>query len=171
MRDDSRNWTPALTGDHVMTLGTVTIRTLPLPRLTLVSGPQVRQQSTLPLIGWPDPAGTGAHALCLRRDRILEIGSLPRAEGWDAGNGLAVSDMTDGYRGFAVEGAGAFDLLQHGAELSLSIPSASVARLIFGLPALLYRRGEDRFALLFTRAQADAGWLSLRLALESTARA
>lgn len=165
MRNDSHKWDrPFLPGALLVGDG-VEISSLPFERLYLVSGMRVREQTSLPIVGWPDPAPAGAYAISLRRDRVLEVDGGPRIDGWEEADGLAISNVTDGYHAFLVEGTQALEFLKKGAELSLAEPSLSAARPMFGLPAILYRLADARYVLMFTRAHADAAWLALNSCL------
>lgn len=166
MRDDSHKWDLPFSDDQQLSGDDVNISTLAFERLCLVSGTRVRSQTPLPLVGWPEPVGLASYAISLRRDRVLEVNGPLREDGWDDAQGLAVSTVTDAYHAFLIEGPKAFDLLKSGAELSLAEPSLSAARVMFGLPAILFRLGEHRFVLIFTRAFADAGWLALKSHLQ-----
>lgn len=169
MRNDSHKWDKPFSRSAVLSGEGIAISSLSFGRLNLVSGPQVRQQTDLPLVGWPAPAPAGPYAISLRRDRVMEVDGPLRPEGWDDAQTLAVSSVTDGYQGFLIEGPGALAFLKKGAELSLAIASLSAARLMFGLPSMLYRLGDERYALIFTRAHADAAWLSLTSCLDQPA--
>ena len=166
MRDDSQKWDAPFSSDEVLQVPGLSIATLRLDRLTSVNGTRALAGSDLPIIGWPDIAPGGAYAVALRRDRILEVNGPPRPDGWDAAQQLGFSDMTDGYHAFSVTGSAAMEFLRAGAELSLDLPSNSAARLLFGLPAILYRTGEDAFALIVTRPQAVAAWHAFGLVLD-----
>lgn len=161
MRNDAQKWdAPPAETAQLSAVG-AQISRLHYQRITLMSGTQVRSNSPLPLVGWPDIAPDGPFAITLRRDRILEINGTKRSPGWDSASERAISDMTDGYACFQLDGPGALELLRQGAELSLDQPSNSAARMVFGLPAILIRTSEQRYALLFTRAHATAGWTAL----------
>ncbi|WP_163026005.1 hypothetical protein [Chachezhania antarctica] len=173
MRDDTHKWDAPFPASSVLT-GEVDgkacrVSSANMHRLTLISGSGVQTSSELPLIGWPEIAPDGPFALSLRRDRILEVNGPARTDGWDELKSLAISDMTDGYHAFSVDGPGALGLLHRGADVFAETPSASVARLIFGLPALVYRTGETAFSLVFTRAQAVAAYSALSTALRHCA--
>lgn len=169
MRDDTLKWTapfhPATTLSGDVDGKACRIAQASFNRLTLISGVGLRGASELPLIGWPEIAPDAPFALSLRRDRILVVNGPSQPDGWDEVNGVAVSDMTDGYHGFSVEGPGAIGLLHRGADLFLDAPSASVARLLFGLPSFVYRTRETEFCLVFTRAHAVAAHSALSSAL------
>ncbi|MFV0243632.1 MAG: hypothetical protein ACK5IB_01235 [Qingshengfaniella sp.] len=162
MRNDTARWdAPPSPDTSIVVPGLRIYRDSP-SRLTLISGVRVRLDSDLPLVGWPDEAPDAAHALVLRRDRILEVDGPARCDSWDEEKSVARSDMTDGYGRVILEGPAAMNLLRQGAEISLDIPSPAVTRLVFGLPAMLHRMSSDRFALFFTRAQLAAGWTALQ---------
>lgn len=170
MRDGSGRWSAPFDSSETLSAGGVAISTFRPGRLCLVSGVDALRQTGLPLVGWPAPAPSGGYALVLRRDRVLEVDGPPREDGWDGAAGLAVSNVTDGYHAFLIEGQGAFELLKTGAELSLDRPSASAARPLWGLPAILYRLGaETRFAALVPGPHAAAAWLTFRSVLPAAA--
>jgi len=171
MRDDSQKWDAPFSSDDLLQAPGLSIATLPLDRLTSVNGTRALAGSDLPVIGWPDIAPGGGYAVALRRDRILEVNGPARPDGWDSAQGIGFSDVTDGYHAFSVTGAAAMEFLRAGAELSLELPSKSAARLVFGLPAILYRIGGDAFALIVTRPQAAAAWHAFGLVLENAPRA
>lgn len=162
MRDDSHKWNAPFSRDQRLSGDGIEVSTLGFERLCLISGAQVRARTPLQLVGWPQPAAGTSYAISLRRDRILEVNGPARDDGWDDAEGLAISTVTDAYHAFLIEGPEAIELLKRGAELSLAQPSQSAARVIFNLPAILYRLAEERFVLIFTRAYADAGWLALK---------
>lgn len=168
MRDDSHKWTPPFVAGARLQSHDVTIAPHRFERLTLVSGTAVRTGAELPIIGWPDMAPAGSYAVSLRRDRILEVNGPARADGWDDTAALAISDMTDGYQAFTISGGAAMDFLSRGAPVSIDHPSRSAARLIFGLPGILYRDTQDSFILMVGRAQAAALWHAFRLEFEAS---
>lgn len=161
MRDDSHKWNAPFLHDQRLRGDGIEISTMNVERLCLISGAQTRSRIQLQLVGWPQPAAGHSYAVSLRRDRILEVNGTAREDGWDDVEGLAISTVTDAYHVFLIEGPKAMELLQRGGELSLAETSASAARAMFNLPAILYRLAEDRFVLIFARAFADAGWLAL----------
>ena len=73
MRDDSHKWTPPAGVPDPLDLGGATLRAALLPRQTLFSGTAVRQNSPLPVIGWPDVATGEAYRITLRRDRVVGV--------------------------------------------------------------------------------------------------
>ena len=157
MRDDSRKWTSPESVPAPLDLGGATLRVAILQRQTLISGISVRVNSPLPLIGWPDVAKGEAYRITLRRDRIVEVGGTARPEGWNAERAEAASDITDGWGVLDLEGPRALDILKRGTEISLSEPSASVVRKLWGLDVWLYRfETEDRFRLHIARAMEEA---------------
>lgn len=162
MRDDSHKWDAPFSHEQRLSADGLEISTLGFERLCLISGAQARSRTPLQPVGWPQPAAGTSYAISLRRDRILEVNGPVREDGWHDAEGLAVSTVTDAYHAFLIEGPRAIELLKRGAELSLAQPSQSAARVMFNLPAILYRLAEDRFVLIFTRAYADAGWLALK---------
>lgn len=157
MRDDSQRWAPAeMPSDPITGVG-VQINVLPWARHVLMSGANVLQHCKMPLASWPDVIDGETYGLTLRRDRVIIVNGPLVADGWDADTGQAVSDMSDGYRVIEITGERAFDLLKRGTELDLNAPSRSVARMLFGIEALIYRHGNpDRFRLHVGVARFDA---------------
>jgi len=119
---------------------------------TLISGPAVLQGTEG---GWPGVVTGQTYRLALRRDRVLEVGGDACTPGWDRTQDAAFSDATGLYAVFDLEGPAAFDLLTRGTEVSLGVPSRSVARQLFGWDVLLYRRGAERFRLHIGPAHAE----------------
>ena len=157
MRDDAHRWTPPPGLAEQTDLGGATLGVAILPRQTLISGTNVRQNSPLPLVGWPDIATGDTYRITLRRDRVVEVGGNARHEGWNAETGEATSDITDGWSVFDLSGPRAIDILKRGTEVSLNEPSASVARKLWGFDVWLYRyEAEDRFRLHIARALDEA---------------
>ncbi len=168
MRDDSHKWAPPFDAGARLQSHDVTIATHRFERLTLVSGTAVLTAAELPIVGWPDIAPGGSYAVSLRRDRILEVNGPARADGWDGTMALAISDMTDGYHAFTISGSAAMVFLSRGAPLSIDHSSRSTARLIFGLPGILYRDTQSSFILMVGRAQAAALWHAFKLEFEAS---
>lgn len=143
MRDDSHKWDIPNTDEVVFSGPQINIQQIQPARQQLVSGVNVLQDTTLPLVGWPGNVSNDAYALVLRRDRILEINGTEKADGWHAADQCAVSDMTHGYAVITIDGQGALELLKRGSFIDPAKQSRSVARSLFGLPAMLYRRAES----------------------------
>jgi hypothetical protein len=157
MRDDSLRWDPPSDDPLVYKNNVVTITQQQPKRQIVLSGANVMRHIDLPMVGWPGNVGSHAYALVLRRDRVLEINGSTRQEGWDETIQCAVSDMTDGYAMFTLEGQGVLELLKHGSFIDLENESRSVARLLFGIPAMLYRLGSpEHFAIHLERAHAQS---------------
>ena len=162
MRDDRQRWAPPRDRTAHVTAPGLTITPVTVERLTLLSGPMARQQTSLPLVEWPGLALKDSYALSLRRDRVLEVNGPAHQDGWDGARGLAVSTVTDGYAQVEISGANALSLLNRGADLDLGTPSRSVARLLFGLAVFLYRHGEeDTYRVHVSAGHADALWHAL----------
>ena len=150
MRDDSHRWDASISADMSADMSIVkdglSIAAVALNRQTLISGPAVLTQVEDQVVEWPGVAASAAYTLCLRRDRVLVVNGPDVADGWDVEEQLAISDVSDAY-------------------LSLTVPSRSVARMLFGLGVLLYRVGaKNRFRIHVASAQADALWKSLQTA-------
>ena len=162
MRDDRHRWAPPRDRTAQVTAPGLTITPARVDRLTLLSGPTVRQQTKLPLVEWPGVAPKDSYALSLRRDRVLEVNGPEHLDGWDGARGQAVSNVTDGYAQVEITGANALSLLNRGADIDLSTPSRSVARLFFGFAVFLYRRAqEDTYRIHVSSAHEDAMWCAL----------
>lgn len=157
MRDDRLKWT-APRGEVRFDLGGgTTLTQVKGLQLTLRSGTNVLNTTDLPQVGWPDIAPDGEHVLVMRRDRLLCVGGDTTAEGWDDTTQQAVSNMSDGYAVFDLSGDLAFQILQAGTEISLTLPSRSVVRQTFGLGLLIHRiKDEDTYRLYALRYNADA---------------
>ncbi len=138
MRDDRARWPAPVTDDKPLDLGGALLQPVLGLTQTLISGADVRTQTGLTLLAWPNHPTTESYAISLRRDRILCIGNTPFDEGWHPDKALAVSDMTDGYTVFDLVGDGALDLLNRGGGVSKTETSASVVRMLFGLDVFLY---------------------------------
>ena len=98
MRDDRQKWAPSQS-DSPATVETdlVRISGVSSDRLTLISGPVQQALAKCGMqiaAGWPDPVSSDSYALRLRRDRILVVNGPALEDGWDADNGVAISDMT-----------------------------------------------------------------------------
>ena len=157
MRDDRQRWTAPGALATSMDLDGATLERVAPPRQSLVSGPGIRTASTLPLIGWPDIAPQPPYRITLRRDRVVEVGGPPGAEGWNSDRNEAFSDITAAYTILDLAGPRAFDILKRGTEISHDIPSASVVRKLFGLDVWLYRAdAEDRYRLHIVHALGEA---------------
>lgn len=157
MRDDRTKWPPAGTSAGMLQLNGCRLSPVHPKRQTLVSGAGLSSRFDGPFLGWPDIADTDTYVLSLRRDRILIVNGPAQQDGWDSARNLAISDFTDGYAVFDLQGPAAFAVLRRGTEITLETPSRSVARLLFGLGVLVYRFGqEDGFRLHVARAHRDA---------------
>lgn len=161
MRDDSHKWDVPPDYSAAIIRQGVAVTALAPPRQTLISGAAVLERHR-DALGWPDIAQGDSYALCLRRDRVLLVGGPAMEDGWDGAQGLAVSDVSDGYAMFQIAGPAALALCRRGAELSLATPSRSVARAVFGFECLLYRWGDDATCRVHvSRAHAQALWQTL----------
>ncbi len=151
MRNDTARWPdPRGLPERIEAEG-LAIAPLPARPMAMISGPvdaALALYGKLHAWGWPDVIRDGAVALSLRRDRILMLGADEIREGWDGRRGLAISDVSGAWEGLELHGPRAFEVLRMGTEISLDIPSASVARLFSGVELLLWRAGEQRFRLL-----------------------
>ena len=169
MRDDRHKWNPQVAHHDPFVISDVTLREVSLSRQIMVSGPRVRDDLAH-AIGWPAIASGETYCLSLRRDRVLVVYGLQMLTGWDSTTEQAVSDVTDGFRVFDLSGARALAVLRRGAELSLHVPSASAARLVFGLNCILYRYAtDDLFRIHVARGYGEALVLNLRKAMQAAA--
>ena len=158
MRDDSRKWDVPPDYSAPLKAGGVSVTRVWPGRQLLISAPDVLAR--MPAAGWPDVVSGPAYGLCLRRDRVLEVDGPAREVGWNGNQ--AVTDVTDAYAVFRIDGPQALALCRRGAELSPAQPSRSVARRMFGLSALLYRwEAGDCFRLHVPRGHAQALWQML----------
>jgi len=159
MRDDSGKWPMALGTDRppFETSG-VRLSIVRPDRQTMLSGPIttcLKQAGLCEAMGWPEVSETkGSYALRLRRDRLLVVNGAPMTQGWY--NGVATSDVSDGYGVVEVDGRDAFAVLQRGTEISRAVPSGSVARQFSGFGVFLYACGASRFRLHVARGHLDA---------------
>lgn len=162
MRDDSQRWPPLRDARQGIDAPGLAIKEIGLERLTLLSGPRAMQQTSLPLISWPDMTKADRYALCLRRDRILEVNGPTRTDGWDNENTLAISDVTDSHTVLQLSGPNAQPLLNRGTELDIRTPSRSTARLIFGFEAILHQHSDkNTFRLHVSASHGEALWNAL----------
>lgn len=138
MRDDRHLWTAPVDWTDALEFDGARLSAVKVTRQVLVSGKGVHDDAT---IGWPDIAASGAYRISLRRDRVVEINGDARAEGWDAAQNRACSDVTNGFAVIQLTGPNAIHILKRGTEISVRQPSASVARQLFGLDVWLYRHG------------------------------
>jgi len=139
MRDDRDKWLPIGQHEYPINLPGATLSVPDISRQTLISGAQVLEQIKQPLIGWPDIADVQSYAITLRRDRVLLVNDSKEPDGWNEELNWAVSDVSDAYSVIDIHGEQALSLLMRGTELSLSAPSRSAARRMFGLDVILYR--------------------------------
>jgi len=162
MRDDRKKWDPPAQFSAGISAAQVTVRPVRIGRQTLLSGPRIATDA----LGWPDVATGEAYRLCLRRDRVLEIGGETRQVGWDAADKVAVSDMSFAYEVIEITGEKSFDLIQAGTEISRRRRSPSVARQFAGHLVLLYPWQDNAtFRLHVNAAEAAALWLFLERAV------
>lgn len=143
MRDDTERWRePRIAREHEISRERVMLRRIFPGRQTLISGPRAAAMTLAAasgVVAWPDIATGEAFSLSLRRDRLLAINGGPFTMGWNAAEGLAISDMTSGYSVFELSGQGAMGVLATGTEIALGQPSASTLRLWHGFGIILYR--------------------------------
>lgn len=162
MRDDKHRWTPQRDKSKETSAPGVTIKALKIPRLTMVSGTNVLQQTSLSLVEWPEVAQGEVYAISLRRDRLMEVNGPQRVDGWDADQALAISNVSDAFSQVEVIGPNALSVLRRGTELDLSVPSRSAIRLLFGLSVFLYRHGsESNYRVHVASGYDEALWHAL----------
>lgn len=161
MRDDRLKWTAQPAEFAPISCDGVTVSVCDVGAQHLISGPRVEAGA-----GWPDMVAGAIYNLTVRRDMVLAVGTAPRNTGWDARRQEAVSDVSDGYRVFEISGPDSMKLLCRGAEIDIDLPSASVARMMWGMSIMLYRF-EDASTF---RLHAERGYaLALHQALCSAA--
>ncbi|QBY00890.1 hypothetical protein E2K80_09255 [Rhodophyticola sp. CCM32] len=162
MRDDRHKWDFIDDATLPLTAVGVTIALAPIQRQTLVSGPRILKQFK-DASGWPDVVSQDPYALAIRRDRVLLVDhdQVPQ-DGWHDDLEQAVSDATDAYSVYDISGPNAFELLKRGGEVSLAVPSRSVARLLFGMGVFLYPyKNPQSFRIHVGRAHGQAMLQSL----------
>jgi len=163
MRNDSHKWTAPQDLRLPLIRDDLTIAPIALHRQTLLSGPieTCLQLACQPrATGWPDPASGTAYALSLRRDRILSVNGPELPDGWHP-DGIAISDMSDGYACIEISGPRALSLLNQGTELDPNTRSSSCARLFHGLPCLIYKWQTGSFRLHMEQSHSEALWETL----------
>ena len=161
MVDTDDIWGDAQLGAQISAPG-VRVSRIDVGRQTMLSGPGLAQGA----LGWPELAQGAHYRLCLRRDRVLEVGGKARETGWDRERGCAITDMSFALQVLEITGENAFDLLEDGTEISHAVASPSVARLFAGQPVLLYGwGGSNSFRLHVATPQAPALWHYLAAAL------
>ena len=163
MRNDTPKWAAPLGENRAAVVGeNARLSLCLLPRQTILSGPasQCLSLAKQPSASaWPDSASGESYAIRLRRDRILAVNGPPLADGWHAGSGVAVSDMTGGYVVFELSGPAALDILKTGTELDVSQPSGSAMRRFHRQEVFLYRwQTADTFRLHTQRGQLESLW-------------
>ena len=158
MRDDRRKWPEVNRTVWPLDVWGAVLSPAAVIRQTLVSGAPESDPPQQPAIAWPGIVRSDeSYALQLSRDKRLVVNGPPAPEGWDDTANVARSDASDAYAVFDLRGPRALDLLSSGAELSLAQPSRSAARLLYGLPVILYRCDtEDGFRLHIDSARQDA---------------
>ena len=163
MRNDNEKWDPALGQTRSKhSVAGFEMNLVRLKRQTLISGAYPNALKLVDVdsaIGWPDKASGESYALRLRRDRILMVNGPELVDGWHHGEGLAVSDMTDGYAVIEIKGDRAMEVLKRGTEIVLGEPSASVARGYGGYTTLIYAyETNDRSRLHVARGFREGLW-------------
>ena len=163
MRNDNAKWHPASGLDRpVLSAPGCEIQIVQPELQTLISGPYndaLKLAGISTATGWPERAKGECYAVRLRRDRILVVNGPELADGWHDVEGLAVSDMTDGYAILELSGANAMSVLRRGTEISLNEPSASVTRGFSGYGTLIYRFEQiDRFRVHCPRGFLEGLW-------------
>ncbi|MEM7193328.1 MAG: hypothetical protein AAF402_00165 [Pseudomonadota bacterium] len=156
MRNDTAIWSAPRNDSQLPCSSSVAISAAPALRQVLLSGPKVRAQMNLQVVEWPDIISTERYALSIRRDRIMLVNGPEMIDGWDDELNQAISDVSDAYRVFDISSESLLEFLRRGAEIDLSLPSASVSRLWFGISVLLYRINENTARVHVPSAQADA---------------
>lgn len=163
MRNDSHKWDAPQDQHLPLIHDGLTIQKITLYRQTLLSGPTntCLQLANRPnATGWPAPASGNSYALRLRRDRILSINGPDLPDGWHP-DGVAISDMTDGYTCIELSGKNALNLLNQGTELDPATPSNSCMRLFHGWPCVLYQWQTNSFRLHIERPHTEPLWKHL----------
>ena len=163
MRDDRTRWPAAQHADQrARAFNGLNLEVWEPSRAFLITGPKPFLQLFSPLT-WPEPAQpkAGRVALSLRRDRVLVLGDPGMATGVTADGRSLVSDMSGGFIFTRLEGAEALTVLQSGCALDPREPSASVLRLWHGFEAMIFREGEQAFAIGVEAPWFDGLWSRL----------
>lgn len=166
MRNDNAKWQPAQGLNSVpLSLPDLEMKPVAPTRQTLISGPYKDALALAGLeaaSGWPDIATGSPYALRLRCDRILVVDGPELADGWHEAEGLAVSDVTDGYAVIELSGPVAAGTLQRGTEISVNARSASVNRGFAGYCTMIYAfEDKGRFRIHVARAHLEGLWALL----------
>lgn len=152
--------TSAVATLRLPTLTGCTLRTLPPVRITSIA-PYPGQVEALRarLGGFPAP---GEVVTVQGIDLVWAGRDLTFAFGYDLPDGLdahcAISDQSDGWCGFALQGTGAEALLARRLPFDLrKMPSPGSARSVLDhLPVLVLRRASDRFELWVWRSMVQS---------------
>ncbi|GAW35008.1 hypothetical protein RA2_02066 [Roseovarius sp. A-2] len=169
MRDDSEKWDVPQPIDCVHKANGITLAPATLSRQVLFSGPSVLAQTEQPIASWPDIVAAHSYALSIRRDRVLQVNGPAASEGWHGDTCQAVTDASDAYAVFDISGERSLEVLKRGAELSLDVPSKSVARILFNLGVFLYRyEAETKFRIHVASGHAEALVRSLKVAIAAS---
>lgn len=123
-------------------------------------------------LGPRDTIAGGLYAVRLAPDRLLSVGASQVASGWS--DGVAATDVSDGYLLVDVTGAAAVDVMAMGAEYDFAakpaLPAESAAMLFAGLKVSVARIAGG-WRLHVERPYAAALWHWLEYATQDHARA
>jgi len=146
----------------------------------LVSGNVARfldRRAGLPCVGPRDTCDKGTYALRLAPDRLLFVSrdsalSDPPAFGW-SDDGIAITDVSDGFVLFDVTGAAAPDLMRLGADYDFEAEaagSAESASMLFAGLKTAVARFQPGWRLHVERPHAAAMWHWLQRAASEWAK-
>ncbi len=187
MRDDRNKWPSPVLNDATRGDATrgeptsaetetvsglnITLSRIKLQRQVWVSGTSALQR--FKCHSWPSITPgfkqAQAYSVCLRRDRVLLVNGTLMKDGWDAQLDLAITEVSDSYYVFKLVGENSLAVLRRGTEISLTTPSASAMRKLFGYDVVLYRTAEIEFCLHIDRANAESFWAHLVESIDNLA--
>ena len=160
-----------------ITHGSVTLHELPMAAITWVAPFRGREAAVAAAlekstgVGFPDPnrvLGDGAvRAVWAGPGQALVLGAVV------APDGAAVADQSDAWAIFALDGAGAADVLARLTPVDLrdaALPVGAAARtLLFHMTATLMRTAADRYEILVFRSMAASAVHELDTAMRRVA--
>jgi hypothetical protein len=180
MPDRGKFWSPVpdWSSANIRRLG-LEIAAISTDTIWLVSGDLAkflaRHDDGADCVGPRNMCGADRYALCLALDRLLFVcrGAVPETPGWSA-DGVAITDVSDGFLLFDVTGPAALDVMALGAEYDFTSEAAlageSAAMLFAGLKVSIARIAAG-WRLHVERSYAAALWQWLEHATQDQTRA